>query len=64
MLNERIRTYIYNSGRKYSSVAKEAGIPNNVFSAMLHGKRKIKAEEYFSICRALGVPLEQFIPAR
>ena len=60
MLGFRIKEYISQCGLKFGVVADRAGIPLNVFSAMINGKRKITAEEYFSICKALGVPLEQF----
>lgn len=60
MLGIRIKEYIASSGLKFGAVADRAGIPLNVFSAIINGKRKITAEEYFSICKALNVPLEQF----
>lgn len=60
MLGIRIKEYITDSGLKFGAVAERAGIPQNVFSAMINGKRKITAEEYFLICKALNVPLEQF----
>lgn len=63
MLGFRIKEYITQCGLKFGVVADRAGIPLNVFSAMINGKRKITAEEYFSICKALGVPLEQFYSA-
>lgn len=63
MLGFRIKEHITKSGLKFSAVADRAGIPVNVFSAMINGKRKITAEEYFSICKALGAPLEQFCSA-
>lgn len=60
MLGNRIKEYITNAGLKFGVIADRAGIPQNVFSAMINGKRKITAEEYFSICEALNVPLDQF----
>lgn len=60
MLSERIRDYIEKSGLKFGVIAERVGIPMNTFSAMMNGKRKITAEEYFAICKALNVPLEQF----
>ena len=60
MLGERIREYILKSGMKLGAVADKTGIPMNTFSAMMNGKRKITAEEYFSICVALNVPLDTF----
>lgn len=63
MLGIRIKEYIADCGLKYSAVATRAGIPFNTFSAMINGKRKITAEEYFSICEALSVPLDMFYKA-
>ena len=60
MLGVRIREYIVESGMKLGAVAEKANIPMNTFSAMMNGKRKITAEEYFDICKILGVPLEKF----
>lgn len=60
MLGLKIREYISESGMKLGAVAEKAEIPMNTFSAMMNGKRKITAEEYFRICRILGVPLEKF----
>lgn len=60
MLCERIKKYIEESGFKLTAIAEKVNIPMNTFSAMMNGKRKITAEEYFAICRALNVPLDQF----
>lgn len=61
MLGKLIRDYISEIGLKQSAVAAKANIPDNTFSTMLSGKRKISAEEYFAICDALGVPLGMFV---
>lgn len=61
MLGTRIRSYISECGLKMSAIAEKANIPLNTFSAMMNGKRKITAEEYFSICTALNVNLDKFI---
>ena len=41
-------------------MSEKTGIPANILSPMLNGKREIKAMEYFLICSALDVPLEMF----
>lgn len=61
MLGMKIKEYIVQTGLKIGVVAERAGIPINTFSAMVNGKRRITAEEYFSICNALNVPLEKFV---
>ena len=60
MLGNEIKKYILASGFKILAIAEKSEIPVNTFSAMLNGKRKITAEEYFSVCAALNVPLEKF----
>lgn len=60
MLGKKIKEYIANSGYKISAIAEKAGLPANTFSAMINGKRKITAEEYFAICKALDVRLNYF----
>ena len=60
MLYEKIKAYIEESGLKFGAIAERIGMPMNTFSAMMNGKRKITAEEYFAICKALDVPLEKF----
>lgn len=61
LLGKRIKDYILSSGLKIGVIAQKSGIPFNVFSNMLNGNRKIKAEEYFNICKVLDVPLEKFV---
>jgi transcriptional regulator with XRE-family HTH domain len=60
MLGKEIKSYLDEKGIKYSRVAETSNIPTSVFSAMLNGKRNIKAEEYFAICKALDVSAELF----
>lgn len=62
MFGAKIKEYISQKGLKLGAVAERAGIPLNTFSAMVNGKRRITVEEYVSICSALGVPFETFIP--
>lgn len=60
MLGLRIKDFILSNGLKIGVIAQKCDIPFNVFSQMLNGNRKIKAEEYFNICKVLNVPLEKF----
>lgn len=64
MLGLKIKEYIVSSGLKLGVIADKAGIARNVFSSMMNGKRKITAEEYFSICNVLNVPLGSFNDAK
>ena len=60
MLGALIKNYLDERGIKYSFVANEAGISNNVFSAMLSGKRKIVAEEFIRICFVMDIDTSYF----
>lgn len=51
----KIKQYLDANGIKYSFLSEKIGIPMNVLSPMLNGKRKMAVEEYFMICRALGI---------
>lgn len=60
MIGRRIKAYLDDCGIKYTRISEKTGIPINILSPMLNGKREIKAEEYICICRALELPLEMF----
>ena len=60
MLASLIREYLDKHGIKHAYVAEEIGVAKNVFSSMLGGKRKISAEEYFSICAVVRVDISYF----
>lgn len=60
-MGEKIKNYIQEEGLKLSKIAERVGIPLSTFSAMLNGKRRITADEFIAICKALNVPLEQFV---
>lgn len=61
VIGERIKKYLSSKGISQTFVANKTGIPISTLNAALNGNRKILAEEYFSICQALTVPLEEFI---
>ena len=61
MLGKRIKKYLDENGIKYIFLAEKTKIPMNTISPILNGKREIKAEQYFLICHALGVPLDKFV---
>lgn len=60
----KIRDYIIQDKLNIDNVANKAGIPVNVFKAMLNGKRKIYSDEYKAICLALEVGAETFLDIR
>jgi transcriptional regulator with XRE-family HTH domain len=56
----RIKKYLDDNGIKYSFISEKIGIPMNILSPLLNGKRKMSAEEYFMICEAIGVSADLF----
>jgi transcriptional regulator with XRE-family HTH domain len=59
----RVKQYLDENGIKYSYLSEKTGIPMNMLSPTLNGKRKMSAEEYFMICEVLGVSAELFSPS-
>ena len=62
MIGLKIKEYLDEKGIKYSYLSKKSGIPMNLLSLTLNGKRKMSVEEYFVICKALRVPADTFAP--
>ena len=60
-VNARIKAYIDEHGLKQSRIAEKARLKNQTFNAMLNQKRRIYAEEYSAICKALGVNPKVFL---
>lgn len=56
----KIKTYLDDNGIRYTHVSEKTGIPMDILSLLLNGKRKVEATEYFAICDALNVPLTKF----
>ncbi|MDR1322432.1 MAG: helix-turn-helix domain-containing protein [Gracilibacteraceae bacterium] len=58
---ERVQQIIHDKGMKQLAIAQKAGYSEGAFSAMLTGRRVIKAQDVERICRALDVtPNELF----
>lgn len=62
MIGIKVKKYLDENGIKYSFLSEKIGMPMNVLSPLLSGKRKMSVEEYFAICEALGVPVDTFEP--
>jgi transcriptional regulator with XRE-family HTH domain len=63
LIGLKVKKYLDENGIKYSYLSEKAGIPMNLLSPTLNGKRKMSVEEYFRICEVLGLPAETFAPA-
>lgn len=57
MIGIKVKQYLDENGIKYSFLSEKIGIPMNVLSPLLNGKRKMSVEEYFLICNALELPV-------
>ena len=61
MTGKKIKDYLNNKGISQTFVSNKTGIPISTLNAALNGNRKILAEEYFLICKALEIPLDTFV---
>lgn len=59
-----IKLFIEEAGIKQKSVAEKAGLDEAKLCMVLQGKRKLEAGEYANICKALKVPMTQFVKQR
>lgn len=62
MIGLKVKKYLDENGIKYSFLSEKIGMPMNMLSPLLNGKRKMTVEEYFTICEALAVPVTKFEP--
>ena len=62
LIGIKVKQYLDENGIKYSFLSEKIGIPMNVLSPLLNGKRKMRVEEYFLICNALELPVDTFEP--
>lgn len=60
LLGLKIRDYMDNKGIKQTFLAEKTGLSLQAINTILNGSRKIEANEYFEICKALDKPLEFF----
>ena len=64
LLTERINKAVEESGMKQKAIAERMGISEQVLSAIMTGKRKIYADEFFKLCAAINRrPSEVYPPA-
>lgn len=60
MVGKRIKEYMEERKIKQTFLVNKTGLSATTISQILNGKRETKASEYFEICAALEVSLEQF----
>lgn len=64
MVGKQVKEYLQSIGMKQNFAAGKLGIPQSTFNSMLLEKQKMDVDTYFRICEFLGVPIDQFCPAR
>ena len=63
-IHQRIKEYLVSKGIKQSFVAKRCGWSKQKTSLLLNGKTKMRVEEFFLICDAIGVSYDFFVKER
>lgn len=58
---QKVALYISKNGIKQKFISDKTGIPENVLSMILNGKRKMDADEFVEIVIALNVDANKFI---
>lgn len=61
MIGAAIKEYLDKNGIKQSFISERTGIKPSRMSKICNSKQKIDCVEYYKICTALNVPLEQFL---
>lgn len=61
MVGKKIKEYLAEKGIKQTFLAEKTGLSNSAISDICNNDRRIECVEYYKICKALDVPLEQFL---
>jgi transcriptional regulator with XRE-family HTH domain len=59
-LGPAILKYMEDHGISQAWLMRKLGVGRSTIHAMLHGQRDIKADEYYTICELLQVPVARF----
>lgn len=60
-VQERVSDYILNNGIKQSFIVEKTGLSKDIISAILNKRRKMSADEFEIICRALNKTPNDFM---
>ena len=58
---KKIRSYMKDTGRTQTYLCRQTGLSNSAMSLTLGGKRRLRLDEYCTICNALGVNPDFFL---
>lgn len=62
LVEAQVKDFVKENKISQKLLAQKSGLTENALSLILNGKRKLTADEYISICDALCVPYERFVP--
>jgi len=54
VVQSKVAQYLEEQGIKQSWLAQKTGLTDNMISGILNGKRKMTADEFVRICKAIG----------
>jgi len=60
-ISEKIKTYLKETGRTQTFLSKRTGLTPSSVSLALCGKRHLRLDEYFKICKALELDPDFFL---
>lgn len=60
-VQSRISAYVNQMGIKQTAICEKTGLKKDAVSAMLNNKRKMSADEFELICRAIGKTPNDFM---
>lgn len=63
VVQSKVAQYLEEHGIKQSWLAQETGLTDNMISGILNGKRKMTADEFVRICKAIGKNPNDFMEA-
>ena len=61
MVGKFIKQYLISKGITQTFISEKTGISITTLNAIMNGNRGLLAEEYFTICEVLEVPLDTFV---
>lgn len=63
VVQSKVAQYLKEQGIKQSWLAQKTGLTDNMISGILNGKRKMTADEFVRICKAIGKNPNDFMEA-
>ena len=61
VVQSRVAQYVKEAGIKQSFISEKTGLSENVISLIFNGKRKMSADEFAKICKAISKAPNDFM---